>query len=333
MSHRINLSADAYESDNDKDQTGNSIVIGETRLHTSFAIPKNQVYGNYLDRDFIRLDFTGITPGATLKIETFPHTVQHVEHPNVSYEKYVSFGLSKYTTSWLEISNIKEDKHSVLIWTCDDPDVYFIDVCGWYIADYTISITEFTDLEADGYENDDTSHPANEILENNGFQTHSAHTKDDADWLYFDGMAGRYYCVAIDNNINFRIDVYAEDDLTNKITPVVSGYKFFGFNCRVTKRYYIKVTAFDVHETYNIKLEAVKGFMYGSAYNEYSNSTQGHIEPNGIYSVFNFHCIEDTEDFYALNLVDVEPGRYFVKLRSKEGDVIGNYSLGVSVVE
>ncbi|MBN1798767.1 MAG: hypothetical protein JW822_09320 [Spirochaetales bacterium] len=394
LAHRINLSPDSYESDNTKDQTDNTIAIGETQLHTSFPIPKSQVFGNYLDRDFIRLDLSGITPGTTLKIETFPNTVQHVPHSNVSSEDYVRFCISKYEISCIENSRNKEDGHALLIWACDDPDLYYIDVTSWDMTDYLISVTQVADVAADEYENDDTSDLANEITENSGFQTHSAHIKNDVDWLYFDGTAGSYYCVVLDNSMNVRvaINVYAEDDLTNPITAQYLNYnEYFGFNCRETKQYYIKITVYDIHEVYNVRLEAVDGFLYGSHVEGYSNSTQGHLEPQGYYSVYNFHCTYDTEDFFALNLVDVEPGtqiriettplstdgifenpkqsdtelflydvpgielaydddsgtdscsrivftcdepgRYFIKIRSKGADVIGNYCLGVFLVE
>jgi hypothetical protein len=393
MSHRINLAPDAYESDNTKDQTANTIAVGETQVHTSFPISKDQVFGNYLDRDFIRLDLSAVPAGTTLRIETFPLNARQAPHPNVSGSQDISFGISRYETAWLATSDTKPDKQALLIWTCSDPGLYYIDVCGWCITDYTISVTQAQAVAPDQYENDDTSAQAAELTANGPAQTHTAHVPEDADWVYFDGTAGRYYCVVIEDNMNMRIDmdVYAEDDLSAKLTPDVAGLnQFFGFNCKVTKRYYVKLTAFGVHEGYNVRLEAADGFIYGSAYNEYTNSTQGHIWPDGICSVYNFHSTNDTEDFYALNLTEAapgtrvkietqaplspafenpklcdtelflydvpgiqlaydddggtdgysrivftcdEPGRYFIRVKSKGADVIGNYVLGASIVE
>jgi hypothetical protein len=120
---------------------------------------------------------------------------------------------------------------------------------------------------ADDYEPDDACAAARPIAVNGAAQDHTFHQQADADWAWFDGVAGMTYVIET-RNIGTRTNTIIEPHAVCTAPPTAGGRAFgpgytISFTATTSGRYYLKVynhdlTAFGADTDYTLSVRAVQ---------------------------------------------------------------------------
>lgn len=220
---------DEYEPDNSFEEAGD-ITLNEESQARSFH------RGD--DEDYIKLDLSEAVPGTRVKIETYALLSQVFIFADTEIYLYDE---DKNEIAHNQYYDMTYPLYSRIIFTCENPGVYFIRVKAEHgePGDYLIDAVEF---DRDSYEPDDGPAYANEIVVDAGYQNHNLHNETDTDWLYFNAEEGHTYTIECYHQhvIAGLLDIYLydESDLSNEIADGLI-YRPIVFDCTRTGKYYI----------------------------------------------------------------------------------------------
>ncbi|MCP4132437.1 MAG: hypothetical protein GY754_15805 [bacterium] len=172
--------ADEYEALNDNDfSTGNVLTLSDkgyvSQKHTT------HVTG---DTDYIKLDFSTVTPGATIAIDAGRDWQKHI--PSIRLALYDS---AKNLIAEETYQDYLESKSARINYTLDNPGIYYAKVFTTFndVGHYQLDVFEIYDVAADAYESDDDpDNITNTIVVDGEGQEHTFHSKDDVDYINLD---------------------------------------------------------------------------------------------------------------------------------------------------
>ncbi|MCP4132435.1 MAG: hypothetical protein GY754_15795 [bacterium] len=212
--------ADEYEALNDSDfSTGNVITLNDggytSQKHTT------HVTG---DTDYIKLDFSTVTPGAVIAIDAGVDWQKHI--PSIRLALYDS---AKNLITEETYQDYLESQSARINYTLANPGIYYAKVFTTFndVGQYQFDVFEICDVAADAYESDDDPDAiTNTIVVDGEGQEHTFHSKDDVDYINLDlsgFLESDYILVKV-------TDGFARNVVVEVIRPnghVLGGYNSF----------------------------------------------------------------------------------------------------------